>query len=143
MSKFWQNLYRLPRGSHHVYKSHNMPVDLSEVGLDPDLGSQFCIIRNGGTFGPGGWLASKPCQIPAFGVIQPATPRALLQVPAGDRVEGSIQIICDQAIYQTLEDRSATSDTVMYQGNEWRVQNVAPWISSGYWSAILVRKTGS
>src|SRR5208282_5337590 len=104
-----------------------MPIDLSEVACDTDLGDCFCITRTTGYFGPGGWIENPPCQIQAFGIIQIADDQALIQVPQGDRVTGSLEIITETPIYETLKSKSATSDKVYWNGDCYRVQKVGPW----------------
>lgn len=106
--------------------------------------SCFTILRTVGYFGPGGWQTSGPAnKIQAWGVIGIAEPEALRQVPEGDRVAGAIQIVTTTPIYETLVKTSATSDHVMWQGDLYRVQSVERWKHFGFYSAILVRMTGT
>jgi hypothetical protein len=119
-----------------------MPIDLSEVALDIDLAVPFCIIRNSGQRGPGGWIPGPTCQIQAFGIESLPSPHALEQIAEGDRVTGALQIITTTPMYQTLADRSATSDTVMYFGEMYKVVSVEPWRLNNYFSVILTRMAG-
>ena len=67
-----------------------MPLDLSDVALDSDLGESvgndnagLAIIRTTGAYGVGGWIANDPPQtIPAFGTLTIANDRALQKLPA-------------------------------------------------------------
>lgn len=120
-----------------------MPVSLDEVVLDSDLGICFQVLRqNPGQFAAGGFQPGPVETLNYFGIVTVATPKALNQVPKGDRVEGSIQVICNQPIYETSAGRNAVSDQIQWGGDTWRVQNIAPWFQWGYVSAICVRMKG-
>ena len=120
-----------------------MPLDLSEVANDPEMGREVIVVRHTGTCGPGGWIPLATCQICAWGVWAIAEPRALVQLPEGDRVRGAVQFITTTPIFTTNEKRSGTSDTIFWAGNNYRVASVEPWSVDGYFSAILLRMTGS
>lgn len=121
-----------------------MPLSLKEVAADPELGESFTILRQPGAFGPGGWVpTSGPIPINARGIITIADDRALEQVPEGDRVHGSIQIVTTTPMYTTLAVNSATSDQVLWFGNKYRVQSVGPWRRNGFYSVIMTRMTGA
>ena len=117
-------------------------VNLSEVVNDPDLGETFVILRTKGSFGLGGWIAEVPQQVPAYGVVQPADDEALAQVPEGDRVEGAMQIYCQQPIYETLAKESGISDKVRWHGSTYRVSRRSRWEEFGYYGALLTRIEG-
>jgi hypothetical protein len=51
-------------------------------------------------------------------------------------VDGAIQFICPQQVYETLGSRSGISDTITWNGNTYRVQSVGPWVDNQFWSAI-------
>lgn len=119
-----------------------MPFSLAEIANDPDFGQEFTILRSSGFFGSGGWQDAVT-EVPAYGVICVADDEALAQVPEGDRVSGSMQVISASPIYETQEGRSGLSDKIGWNGCTYRVQNVAPWKDFGFNSAILVRIKGS
>jgi hypothetical protein len=119
-----------------------MPLDLSEVTNDPDLGSPVVIIRTTGAFAAGGWKQNEPTEILAFGVVSIADDEALAQVPEGDRVIGALEFVTAQHIYPTLAGKSGTSDKIRWLGNLYRVVSIQPWKHMGFFSAILVRMTG-
>ena len=119
-----------------------MPVDLSEVCLDTDLGECFEILRTTGQFAAGGWQETMSVAVQAFGIITIAESEALDQIPEGDRVTGALQVITADPIYETLARNSGVSDKIRYFGNLYRVQAVAPWRKSGFFSAVLTRMTG-
>jgi hypothetical protein len=120
-----------------------MPFNLSAVTQRFSLSQSFTILRTTGSFAAGGWQADAPTEIPAVGVIVPADAKALAQVPEADRVTGSLQIICEQKLHTTSERSSTISDKVRWHGDIYRVTSLLPWNDFGFYSAILVRVTGS
>jgi|SRR6185312_4730609 len=122
-----------------------MPLDLSDVADDADLGEAFCIIRTPGQFALGeiGWQASEPVRIPIWGTWSVTDGKRLQRVPEGDRVTGSMNLVTATEIHQTSEARSEISDQLEWRGNMYRIISVEPWGDYGYWSAVFVRMTGS
>ncbi len=119
-----------------------MPLQLSDIADDPDLGQAISVLRSTGRFIAGGWQSGAPVTVPLFGILMPASDEALQQVPEGDRVVGSLQFICSSQLYETKAERNGVSDKVMWRSSTYRVVSVAPWGDNGYWSAILVRTDG-
>lgn len=120
-----------------------MPLDLSEIANDPDLGEpQITIIRTLITFVPGG-TAKSTTKIDTCGIITVADSTALQQIPEGDRVTGSLQVITPIRLVQTNEREQTLADKIVWRGNTYQVQAVDPWGDDGFWSAIFVRLTGS
>lgn len=119
-----------------------MPFDLSEVVLNPDFAQDVTITRSSGSFGEGGWINTSST-IYAKGTIVVADSRALQQIPEGDRVVGSMQLLIDIQIYETSAARGGLSDQIVWRGDNYRVQKVDPWGDFGFWSAILVRMEGA
>ena len=123
-----------------------MPLSLDEVAFDPEMGQCFSVQRqnNGaGVYAAGGWIPGPIQTLTLYGIVTIASAKALEQVPEGDRVTGSVQVICNQPLYVTSEDREATSDIVVWNGDQYRVQSVAKWFMWGYFSAIVVRMKGA
>jgi hypothetical protein len=127
-----------------------MPLDLSDVALDSDLGESvgadnagLAIIRTHGEFGAGGWIAGTPQTIPAFGTLTIAGDKALRQFPEGDRIEGSILFITTQPLHVTSEVGSAISDKILWHGVLYKVQAVGTWSDNGFYAALLVRMPGN
>lgn len=123
-----------------------MPLDLSEAVLDPDLGECFSVTRQttgSGIFVAGSFQPGPTTKLTFYGIVSVAEPKTLRQVPEGDRVEGSMQIISSQRLYQTLASRDATSDVVTWKGDQWRVQSSAPWVSWGFWISVISRMKGA
>jgi hypothetical protein len=119
---------------------------LADLTVDPDLSECLTIIRSSGKFKAGVWQNQQQ-EINASGTVVIASDEALAQVPEGDRVQGSIHLVCAQPIYETLVQRgpetnqigAGLSDVVKWNGILYRVQSVQPWKKYCIWSAILVR----
>jgi hypothetical protein len=119
-----------------------MPFSVAEVCLDPDLAQHVIIHRSLGQFGPGGWQNTVTL-VPSYGVVTVASAKALQQVPEGDRLTGAVEFCSVQPINATSEEGSNVSDQVEWQGNLYRVESKSKWVDFGFYSAILVRMTGS
>jgi hypothetical protein len=119
-----------------------MPFYLGDVTQDPEMASCFTVLRTTGIFAAGGWQKRAEVEIQMYGVVAVADDEALSQVPEGDRVTGSLQILTDQPLYETLISNSGISDKVFWNGNMYRVISRQPWTGFGYWSVIVSRMTG-
>ena len=122
-----------------------MPLDLSEIAADADLGQPFQVIRTTGNFVMGRGYVPNVTEvvISTFGVEVPASAKALQMIPEGDRAAGTLQIITVTPLYTTDGKRNGVSDRVKWQGDMYSVENVEPWGDSGFVSAVLARMTGN
>ena len=121
-----------------------MPFSLKAICDDPLLSQNVTIIRSqGGQFGSGGFKPAAPVNIPARGVLEIADSKRMQMVPEGDRITGSIEFITKTRVYTTSEALEGISDQIQWRGNMYRVTTVAQWGDFGFWSATLVRMTGS
>jgi|ERR1035438_455154 hypothetical protein len=119
-------------------------LDLSEVANDVDLGQCFSVLRqNPGVYAEGGFQPGPIQILNYFGVIGVATPKQLQMFPEGDRIAGSEIVICNSPLYATSETREATSDIIVWHGQNYRVKSVAPWQDFGFVAAIVERMKGS
>lgn len=123
-------------------------IDLEELTFDEDFAQAFTILRSQGTWARGGWQESARQQIPAVGIITPASAEDLLQVPEGDRVAGSMLVSTATRLYRSHsnginDDNSGTSDLVVWHGDTYRVSGVWPWVDQGFWKAVFVRVKGA
>ena len=122
-------------------------INLSEVVNDPDFAQDFSIQRSsGGSWQAGKWITAI-INVPGYGVIQPATPEELEQVPEGDRVKGALSFHSEQPLYETHttapnDQFAGTSDMVTWQGQKYRFVKLFPWEDFGYYKAIGVRMSG-
>jgi len=121
-----------------------MPLDLIEVANDAEMADAVTVYRTTGAFVSGGWQANPPQVIPMWGVVSIADDEALNMVPEGDRVGGALSFVTDQMIYRTSKDTMGTSDTLLYNGQLYRVLAVAPWRRlAGLTVAVLTRMEGA
>ncbi len=118
-------------------------IDLSEVVADPDLAEPFTIFRTTGYFDRGGWTAGPPVQIPARGVVTPASDRELDMVPEGDRIKGSMTFHTHEELHLTSVSEGSVSDKILWQGDYYRLVFIAPWTSFGFNKAVGVRMEGT
>lgn len=117
-------------------------INLSRVITDPRMAQKqpFTVWRKSTT-----WQRGRPVStelpISIDGIITPANPRDLQQVPEGDRVGGEITILTIQPIYVTRsdDDDQGTSDEVEWDGDRYRVFNVFPWKDYGFYHGIGIR----
>ena len=118
-------------------------IDVSELMNDPDLCQSFSILRGfGGSFTGGVW-AQNVTNVLGYGVISVATPDDLLQLADADRVTGMMVFHSAQPMYETSENREATSDILVWRGENYRVKNVFIYADYGFWKAFAVRMQGS
>jgi hypothetical protein len=120
-----------------------MPFSMAEIVNDPDFAQSFTITRSSGSFVKGNW-DNIPTTVQGYGVIQPATPKELSQIPDGDRVTGAVSFHSSQALYEThLIPSAGTSDTIAWNSQNYRLVKVFPWQDFGYYKAIGVRMSGA
>jgi hypothetical protein len=118
-------------------------LDLSSVVSDPDLAEPFQITRNTGAFGLGGWIPGTPTVIPAYGIVSVAKQADLDAIPEADKISEAMVFHSTQEMFITNAAGSATSDTLQWQGTNYRVYSVANYSNRGYWKAIATRLSGS
>jgi hypothetical protein len=116
-------------------------IDVSEVITDPDFAQPFSILRTTGSFGEGGWIPNASTSIPTYGVITVANEKELDQIPEGDRIKGAM-------IFHTVTEIRTTnvggiSDQIEWNGDLYKIYQVAPWKDYGYYRAIGSRLTGN
>ena len=118
-------------------------IDVSEIIGDPDFAQDYTVTRSSGQFGAGGWIENTPQSIPMSGVITVARQKELSQMPEGDRVTGAMLFYSTQQLFITHNDSSAgTSDVITWQGYDYKIVHVWPYVDYGYWKAYGVRKSG-
>ena len=112
-------------------------MNLSSVVNSPRLNAQaYTIQRSTGSFVLGGYQ-SVPTPVPGFGVISVASAKELQQTPEGDSALGAMVFRNSQPLYTT--NTTGISDIIEWQGDNYRIQNVEPWVDYGYFKAIGVR----
>lgn len=122
-------------------------INVSDIVADPDFAQPFVVTRDsGGTMVLGIWQAAVST-LNLYGVIEPATPEELNQIPEGDRVNGIVAFWCNRLIYETgVENNSnagGISDTIAWNGNNYRIVKVTPWNNFGYVKAFGSRMAGA
>lgn len=118
-------------------------LDMSEVVNDEFAAQSFQIIRSSGGAYTLGVLNETQTTITSYGVISVAKSRDLIQLPEADRIAGTMVFHTQQPIYETSQTRGATSDILIWRGDQYRVSNVFPYDDYGYVKAFAVRMQGS
>ena len=118
-------------------------ISLTRVANSPAFAQTFTVNRSSGSFQQGGYV-SVTTAIPFWGIIQPATEEDLAQVPEGDRSTGMMGFISEQPMYKTNVQGSVSGlgDTILWNGQEYRVVVVVPWKDFGFSKAIAARLSG-
>lgn len=125
-------------------------LNLSKVVNNPKFAQSFNITRSqGGVFDDTGVWQDVTVDVPMFGVIQPATPKELEQVPEADRVKEVKSFHSQQEMFLTettaIDDANARiSDIVTWTttGEQYRLVKLYPWEDFGYFKALGVRIVG-
>ncbi len=127
-----------------------MPLQLTEVIFDPDLGEAYVVNRTTGQFALGGFATNAPTNINMFGTVTTVSPEELQQIPEGDRVLGTRSFYSTQRIFETSEmgvDGSGAqpliSDEITYHGSTWKIVRVFDYSAYGYWKAVGARIEGN
>lgn len=124
-------------------------VNVSRVVNNPRFAKSFTIVRSqGGKFDDAGVWQDSVVSVDMYGIIQPATPKELEQVPDGDRVKEVKSFHSEQEMKVThttgLNDTNAgLSDLVTLEnGTQYRLVKLYPWEDFGYYKALGVRIAG-
>ncbi len=114
-------------------------IDVSELLSDPDFAQPFTIQRTTGGFAnEGEYSTADPTDIPAFGVIQPASSADMVRfLPEGERQKNTISI-WSPVLIQMADGQGQESDVIIWQGQYYRVAFSKPWQTQGYWFAMAV-----
>ena len=117
-------------------------LNVSELLQDPDFAQPFSIQRSSGAFVSGGF-ETITTTVAAWGVILPASDQDLAQVPAGDRVTGTISIHTAQQLFQTHGgSQPGLSDVIAWNGETYRILQLFPYQDFGYTKALAARMSG-
>lgn len=119
-------------------------INVVELITDPDFAQPFEIHRSNGAFIKGVWTEEEPEIIKVVGIIQPARPRDISQVPEGDRVGGGIVIYTLEPLYVTRTGQyKGISDKVIWRGDYYKISNVSIWGDHGHYMANADRILGA
>lgn len=116
-----------------------MSIDVSDICNDSDLAFAFTIQRSTGSFQLGGYV-STPTPIPMWGPVQPSSEKEISMVPEGDRTTGMYTFWSTLPILTT--NQNGVADTILWDGNNYRILAIMPWIENGYYLGVGARMTG-
>lgn len=122
-------------------------INVAELLYDPDFSQQFIVNRcTTGTWQNGRFVETDPLKLSMDGVVVPATPKEINQLPEGDRVSGVMAFYSDKQIYVTHKDdgsgNAGTSDQIEWRGNLYRVSKVDLYGDYGFYVAYGVLMEG-
>lgn len=121
-----------------------MVISMEEIIDDPDLAQSYIIYQSEGSFQNGRWVEGPLTQIAACGTITVASEKDIEMVPEGDRLKGAMVFFNKGPIYTTRTEPSAgLSDKMFWNGDWYKVVQVAPYGDYGFYKAIAVRLSGS
>jgi hypothetical protein len=111
--------------------------------------SAFTVTRSTGTWVNGRFTLTTST-LNYSGTILPASSKDVIQTPEGDRIKGEIAIYTDSncPLYETFLNQKTgnsgnVSDEVTWQGENYKIIQVKPYVDYGYYKAIAVRKRGA
>lgn len=112
-------------------------MDMSRILHSPVFSQTFTVFRKSGEWQSGRFVTIEEKELRVRGVVTPAEPKDLVQVPEGDRVTSVMCFYADQPLHTT--NLTGTSDEILWRGERYRVAAVLPWGDFGYWKALGVR----
>jgi hypothetical protein len=122
-------------------------IDISEMMDDPDFVRAYTVSRSSGEFAEGGWVEATPTTLTVYGPVIVSSPEDLQLIPEGDRVSGAMSFYSSERLYRTHKETdpqtSGTSDRITWNGEEYRIAGISPYMDYGYYKAVAVRTKGS
>ena len=119
-------------------------LNVSRVVNNPKFAQTFTIQRSsGGAFNTSGVWTDSSFTVNMYGIIKPATPKELDQLPDGDRVKEVRSFHSAQPMYVTHNDATpGLSDIATWNGQHYRLSKLYEWEDFGYYKALGVRIEG-
>lgn len=115
-------------------------INLSNVAQSQAFAQNYVVVRSTTAFVRGG-TSNATTDIPMYGIIQPASPEDIAQVPEGDRVNGMMSFIATERMYTTRSKEPAgLADKITWDGDVWKVVSTVPWGDFGFWKAVGSRQ---
>jgi hypothetical protein len=111
-------------------------IDVSEMMTDPDFARSFTIKRPRGDFDASrAFRVQGYDEIPAVGIIQPASPETIEQMAEGERSTELVEIWSATAIRKG-DGAAVLSDVVIDGDKHYRVMKAEAWQAHGYTYAV-------
>lgn len=117
-------------------------IQVDEILNDPDLCSQFQIVRTTGANGIGGWIKNEPTTITTIGAVRNSSGGEIEMIPEADQVHEPLTFRTVEPMFTTSVQNSATSDVLVFRGDRYRVLSVKNYVEQGYWQAVATRMIG-
>lgn len=104
-------------------------LDVTDLMTDPDLASQFRVIRSQETIDEHGRPQFTPRNYVTYGSVQPASGRTLQLLPDLANVSGSIEIYTRFRLQEN--DGTFAADQVVWQNKTYLIMTVVDWSAFG------------
>jgi len=119
--------------------------DVADLIGDPDFRSAYTLIRGTEIVDDHGRGQSTWEELPAQGIIQPASPRDRERLPEGDRTTEVLAVYSVEPLYMG-DDAGQKPDQIRYLGRIYEVRTVEDWHREGPGGytkglAVLVRES--
>lgn len=115
----------------------------SDVVNNADLAEPWTIQRNPGFFGQGGWSATPPQVISAYGTVSLANPKQIDMLPQADRVTEARVFHSSTPMFVDSADRGITADVLIWKSIQYKVRREIPYPGRSWFGAIAVRMEGA
>jgi len=93
----------------------------------------------------GAWVAGATSAISIKASVQPAGFCSIMRMPEGLRTKGIVDVWSEDALVAANEATGVEADLLDWQGEQWEVQTVNPWVDGhhapdlSFYKAIAVR----
>ncbi len=118
-------------------------INVGDLVIDPDLCSNFTILRTTGSFKLGGWVKDPVVTIASYGAVRNSNGKELEMLPEADRPKNALTFRTAFPLYVTTEQGSMLSDILVFHGEQHRILTVKDYSEQGYWFAMAVRMEGN
>jgi hypothetical protein len=119
-------------------------INLRKVILHKAFVQEYIVYRSSGSFINGRWTENTPVQIPMSGVVSVVNEKELNALPEGDRIKGAMRFHSTEEILLTRSGEvKGTSDSILWNGQFWRIFNVSDYSDYGYYRAYGERIKGN
>lgn len=115
-------------------------LNVSDVINDPLFVQSYTGKRQTGAWVKGEWVPGTVSTVNFTGIITPASPKDIDQIPEGDRVTGMMAFYSLVEIFVTRT--TGTSDILVWGSEDYKVVWCNPYSDYGYYKALAVRMKG-
>lgn len=111
-------------------------INVQKVIKNPKFTQTFTVHRKAGNWNNGRFVQTET-NLTFTDVVTACGAKELIQIPEADRTTGVMCFHSNQELFVTRS--TGTSDEIEWNGSRYRVYQVVPWVSFGYWKAYGIR----